>query len=466
MRYISLAFHKDSDLLKNAYEAKNNLLLLHTEKTIQEIPQQMLPKKERDQIRQLMHQEIIPAIGCTEPIAVSLCTAKATEVLGVSPNKIKVMLSANILKNAMGVGIPGTGMNGLPIAIALGALRGKSENGLEVLKELTLDEVERGKQFIAENRIEIGLKDDISEKLYIEVQCLAGNESATAIISGNHTSFIFIEKNGYILLKKQTEGENETEDNFKLSFSKIYQYATQSPLEELTFILKAAEMNKKASEASANGRFGHNVSKNLQGDKGLYVFGNNIHSKMVAATAGACDVRMAGAMVPVMSNSGSGNQGIAATMPVLTYAENTGCSEEQLVRALILSNLSMIYIKQHVGRLSALCGCVVASTGASCGITYLMGGGYEQVTYAAKNMIANITGMICDGAKPSCALKIASGVSTATLSAIMAMENEVVTAQEGIIDEEVEKTIRNLALIGTRGMTETDKIVLDILTHK
>ena len=187
---------------------------------------------------------------------------------------------------------------------------------------------------------------------------------------------------------------------------------------------------------------------------------------MVASTAGACDVRMAGALIPVMSNSGSGNQGIAATMPVLTYAEQMKSSEEELIRALILSNLMMIYIKQHIGRLSALCGCVVASTGASCGITYLMGGSYAQITFATKNMIANITGMICDGAKPSCALKIASGVSTASLSALMAIENEVVTSQEGIIDDDVDQTIRNLAIIGTEGMVETDKIVLEILTQK
>ena len=187
---------------------------------------------------------------------------------------------------------------------------------------------------------------------------------------------------------------------------------------------------------------------------------------MVASTAAACDVRMAGAPVAVMSNSGSGNQGIAATMPVLTYAEQMESTEEQLIRSLILSNLTMIYIKQHIGRLSALCGCVVASTGASCGITWLMGGNYDQVTYATKNMIANITGMICDGAKPSCALKIASGVSTATLSALMAMENEVVTSLEGIVDDDVDKTIRNLALIGNKGMRETDRIVMDILTHK
>jgi len=187
---------------------------------------------------------------------------------------------------------------------------------------------------------------------------------------------------------------------------------------------------------------------------------------MLSATAVACDARMDGALIPVMSNSGSGNQGVAATLPVITYAEEWGCSETDLIRALILSNLSVIYIKQHLGRLSALCGCVVAASGSSCGITYLMGGDYNRVTFAIKNMIANITGMICDGAKPSCALKIASGTSTAILSALMAMENEVVTSQEGIVDDDVDKTILNLALIGKQGMAETDKIVLDVMTHK
>jgi len=426
----------------------------------------MLPLQERRQIRSLMRQEIIPAIGCTEPIAVSLCTAKAAEILAEKPDKIDVFLSANVIKNAMGAGIPGTGMFGLPIAIALGALRGKSGNGLEVLKELTTDEVEKGKLFIDEKKVEVKLKDNISEKLYIEVHCHKGNNVSKVVISGNHTSFSYIEKNGEVLLDKKTTLSKEADETIQLSFSKIYEFAIESPLEELTFILNAAKMNKKAAEASRKGLYGHNVSKNIQGEKGLHIFGDNLHSRMVASTAGACDVRMAGTLVPVMSNSGSGNQGITTTLPVLTYAENMECSEEQLVRALILSNLSMIYIKQYIGRLSALCGCVVASTGASCGITYLMGGSYEQITYAAKNMIANITGMICDGAKPSCALKIASGVSTATLSALMAMEDEVVTSQEGIIDDDIDGTIKNMALIGTRGMVETDKIVLDILTHK
>lgn len=426
----------------------------------------MLADKERTEIKLLMQQEIIPAVGCTEPIAVSLCTARATEVLGEIPDKIDVHLSANIIKNAMGVGIPGTGMNGLPIAIALGALIGKSEKGLELLDNISHEDVERGKKFINDKIININLKDNISEKLYIEVHCINKENRSVATITGNHTFFSHIELNGKTLYKNDTDSKENLKNRPQLSFRKIYLYATESPIDELEFILDAARMNKRAAERSYNGQFGHNVSKNIKGETGQRIFGDNLHSRMVSSTAGACDVRMAGAMVPVMSNSGSGNQGIAATLPVLTFAENTGASDEQLIRALILSNLSMIYIKQHIGRLSALCGCVVASTGSSCGITYLMGGNYNQITFAAKNMIANITGMICDGAKPSCALKIASGVSTATLSALMAIEDGVASPLEGIIDQDIDQTIRNLTLIGNNGMSETDKVVLDIIINK
>ena len=430
----------------------------------------MLTLEERKDIRALMQREIIPAIGCTEPISVSLCVAKATEVLGKLPDRIEVYLSANVLKNAMGVGIPGTGMIGLPIAIALGALIGKSEYELEVLRDLMPDDVERGKKYISEDRIKIELKNDIEDKLYIEVICFLEGHSSRSIIRGTHTQFTHIEKDGEALLIKDTQAEEEecllgaSED--ALTFRRVYDFATKSPIEELSFILEAAKMNQEASQQSKKNSYGHNVAKSIISERGRAMFGNNLHSKMISSTAGACDARMDGALIPVMSNSGSGNQGVAATLPVLTYAEEVGSDEESLIRALIISHLSVIYIKQYMGRLSALCGCVMASTGSSCGITYLMGGKYKNVVYAAKNMIANITGMICDGAKPSCALKIASGVSTATLSALMAIEDKVVTSQEGIIDEDIDKTIRNLALIGKSGMLETDKIVLDIMTSK
>jgi L-cysteine desulfidase len=428
----------------------------------------MMTSSERQQIIALVKCEVIPAIGCTEPIAVALCVAKAAEILGKRPEKVSVLLSANILKNAMGVGIPGTGMIGLPIAVALGALIGKSEYQLEVLKDSNPAAVEEGKRFIDEKRIQISLKDDIEEKLYIEVCCEAGKDKATAIIAGGHTTFIYMARNEEVLLNKQTAatGTEEKENTLKLSLRKVYDFALTAPLDEIRFILETARLNKAAAERSFQGDYGHGLGKILRGSYEHKILGDSIFSHILSYTSGACDARMAGAMIPVMSNSGSGNQGISATLPVLVYAEENGKSEEELIRALMMSHLTVIYIKQSLGRLSALCGCVVAATGSSCGITWLMGGTYEQVAYAVQNMIANLTGMICDGAKPSCALKVTTGVSTAVLSAIMAMENRCVTSVEGIIDEDVDQSIRNLTKIGSRGMNETDKLVLEIMTSK
>lgn len=427
----------------------------------------MITETERKRIIDLIHQEVVPAIGCTEPIAVALCVAKATETLGTKPEKINVLLSANILKNAMGVGIPGTGMIGLPIAIALGALIGKSEYQLEVLKDSTPDVVEEGKRFIEEKRIHISLKENIEEKLYIEVCCEVGDDKATAVIAGGHTTFIYIERNGEVLFQKQYTASCEKEEEcLELTLRKVYDFALNTPLDEISFILETARLNKAAAERSFEGNYGHGLGKMLRGTYEHKVMGDSVFSHILSYTSGACDARMAGAMIPVMSNSGSGNQGISATLPVLVFAEENDKSEEELIRALMLSHLTVIYIKQSLGRLSALCGCVVAATGSSCGITWLMGGTYDQVAYAVQNMIANLTGMICDGAKPSCALKVTTGVSTAVLSAIMAMENRCVTSVEGIIDEDVDQSIRNLTKIGSKGMNETDKLVLEIMTGK
>ena len=427
----------------------------------------MITEMERKRIIDLIHQEVVPAIGCTEPIAVALCVAKATETLGTKPEKISVLLSANILKNAMGVGIPGTGMIGLPIAIALGALIGKSEYQLEVLKDSTPDVVEEGKRFIEEKRIHISLKENIEEKLYIEVCCEAGEDKAIAVIAGGHTTFIYIERNGEVQFQKQHTASCEKEEEcLELTLRKVYDFALNTPLDEISFILETARLNKAAAERSFEGNYGHGLGKMLRGTYEHKVMGDSVFSHILSYTSGACDARMAGAMIPVMSNSGSGNQGISATLPVLVFAEENDKSEEELIRALMLSHLTVIYIKQSLGRLSALCGCVVAATGSSCGITWLMGGTYDQVAYAVQNMIANLTGMICDGAKPSCALKVTTGVSTAVLSAIMAMENRCVTSVEGIIDEDVDQSIRNLTKIGSKGMNETDKLVLEIMTGK
>ena len=429
----------------------------------------MFDKHERDCIIGLIKREVVPAIGCTEPIAVALCVARATELLGGVPERIEARLSANILKNAMGVGIPGTGMVGLPIAIALGATIGRSEYQLEVLKDCTPEAAERGKEYIAGGAINISLKEGITEKLYIEIEVTgADGVNAMAIIAGGHTTFVY-ERAGAEVLKDEKFGTSaeECNDEPQLSLRKVYDFAMTAPLDEIRFILETRDLNKAAAEKSFAGRYGHQLGRVMRNSiSERKVLGDNTFSRIVSYTSAACDARMAGAMIPVMSNSGSGNQGITATMPVVVYAEDNGNSEEELIRALTLSHLTVIYIKQSLGRLSALCGCVVAASGSSCGITYLMGGSYEQISYAVKNMVGNLTGMLCDGAKPSCALKVTSGVSTAVFSAILAMENHTVSSVEGIVDEDVDLTIRNLTSIGREAMNETDRMVLDIMTHK
>lgn len=415
----------------------------------------------------LIKKEVVPAIGCTEPMAVALCTARATEDLGKRPSRISVLLSANMLKNAMGVGIPGTGMIGLPIAIALGALCGKSKYQLEVLRDLTPDILEEGKKYIAGDHIDIKLKENITEKLYIEVTCEADGEKATAIIAGGHTNFVYEEACGKVLLDKRAcLGGSADEEELQLTLRMVWDFATTAPLDDIRFILQTRDYNIRAAEESKKGNYGHCLGKTIDRPLSHGIFGKTIFSHIISETALACDARMGGAMIPVMSNSGSGNQGICATNPVAVYAEENENTEEELIRALTLSHLTAIYIKQSLGKLSALCGCVVASIGSSCGIVYLMGGDFTRVCHAVKNMIANLTGMICDGAKPSCSIKICSGVSSALLSALLSMEGEHVTAAEGIIDEDVDKSIHNLTSIGKEAMCSTDDMVLNIMTHK
>ena len=427
----------------------------------------MLSAEEKQSIIKLINRQVVPAIGCTEPIAVALCVAKAREVLGELPEHISLKLSANILKNAMGVGIPGTGMIGLPIAVALGALVGRPELQLEVLQDSNREAVEKGKQFIAEDRIDIKLEENDPDKLYIRVLCKAGGHESEAVIKSKHTNFVYLRRDNEIMLDKKTTCEEAAEEKeVELTLRKVYEFATETDVEDLRFILEAKRLNEAAAENGLRENYGHALGKTMCSPLGKGIMGDSIFSKILSVTSCACDARMSGAMVPVMSNSGSGNQGICTTMPVVVFAKENHNTEEELIRGLILSNLTAIYIKQYLGSLSALCGCVVASTGSSVGITYLMGGSYEQVCYAVKNMIANLTGMLCDGAKPSCALKLTTGVSTSVMSAMLAIQNRHVTSVEGIIDDDVDICIRNLTTIGRKGMDETDRYVLDIMTHK
>lgn len=418
----------------------------------------------RQQIRDLIQREVVVATGCTEPGAVALAVAKARETLGTMPDNTQLLLSKNVFKNALGVGIPGTGMVGLPIAVAIALTAGDSSRLLEVLT-VPSDVVNQAKIWLANNanNISIGLKERCEDKLYIECVCSKGNDRATAIISKRHTNFIYVARNNEVLLDEKTSScshDSSSCDEPELSESIVYEYATTAPIEELNFIRETVKLNTAAADEGLKGyglNTGRILMENAQGD---------IVHTVIARTVAASDARMDGCTLPVYSNSGSGNQGIACTLPVFEYGKAKQCSDEKVTRALILSHLTSIYIKRGIGRLSALCGIVNASIGVSSGITYLHGGNYDQICYAIKNMINTLAGMVCDGAKPSCALKMSTGLYSAFVSAELALHDKVVDACDGLSEKNIDFSIRNLGRLGHDGMDQTDDVVLDIMTHK
>ena len=429
------------------------------------------------ELLQLLRSEVIPAIGCTEPIAVALCTARAKELLGAEPDSITVHLSKNVYKNALAVGIPNTGMTGLPIAIALGATVGRSEYMLEVLRDATPEAVAYAKAYMLRVPATIKVDYEAPSLLYIHVEVSKEGQMAQATIMDEHTHFVTSPISNSPAASSPQDvqypiGGTPSNSPQDLNLRRVYDFAASVDTTELTFLLEGAQMNTAAAETSFADQYGHGLGRLLRANtltatpEMEKLFGNTLFTKIISYTCGACDARMSGAMVQVMSNSGSGNQGISCSIPVYLYAKENNCTEEQTLRALALSNLTVIYIKQSLGRLSALCGCVVAATGSAAGITYLMGGTYDEITYAIKNMIANISGMICDGAKPGCALKVTSGVATAIFSAYLAMQHSYADSTEGIVEDDIDRTIRNLTRIGHDGMKVTDDLILDIMTHK
>ena len=434
------------------------------------------------EIIELIHKEVKPALGCTEPIAVALAVAKAVEVLEErnaiidrlrADFRIEVEVSANILKNGMGVGIPGTGMVGLFIAATLGAVCGKSGYGLEVLHDLEEHSVARAKEIVSDRRVSIRLA-DTDKKLYIKADVLIeGNDGkehdGCAVIEDDHDNIVETWFDSRILSESHREAVSEEQRStldYHLTVKEIFDFAQEVAYDDIRFILESRSMNYALAQEGLTGKYGLRVGWAISKDANKEVFGTDFMSFAMSMTAAASDARMAGCTLPAMSNSGSGNQGITATMPIIAYSLAYKISDEQLARALVMSHLIAIHIKGYLGKLSALCGCVIASTGAASGLVYLRGGSYEQVCYSIKNMIGNITGMVCDGAKEGCAMKVASGVSSALQSAVLARENICISAEDGIIEEDIEKTIMNLGRIGSIGMQNTDNMILDIMVCK
>ena len=433
------------------------------------------------EIIELIRKEVKPALGCTEPIAVALAVAKSMEIISErcssrtegwrlsEPYDIRVEVSGNILKNGMGVGIPGTGMVGLHVAAALGAACGISDYGLEVLHDLNDEAVKRAKELTNEGSVTVALA-ETERKLYVKAEVTDScGHNASTVIADDHDNIIETSFCGETLTtanRQEIAGDGKSTTDYGLTVKEIVDFAATVAYEDISFILESRTLNLALAEEGLNGAYGLRVGQAISANANREVFGNDFLSYAMALTAAASDARMAGCTLAAMSNSGSGNQGITVTMPVIAYSIKYGTTDEQLARALVLSHLVAIHIKGYLGKLSALCGCVIASTGSACGLVYLRGGDYEQVCSAIKNMIGNITGMVCDGAKVGCAMKVASGVSCALQSAVLAREGMCISEHDGIIEKDIEKTIQNLGRIGSVGMQNTDNMILDIMVCK
>lgn len=422
----------------------------------------------KQQILDLLHQEVVPAIGCTEPIAVALTAAKAAETLGQKIERLDVAVSANLLKNGMGVMVPGTGQMGLGIAAAAGAVGGDSSLSLECLRNLNDEHLTLARDLLDRGLVNLHLPDN-DLLLYCKVTAYGSQGHASAELKDSHANICRVWKDDELVFAKGEQpvrAEGKTCDAWPLSISGIFDFATTTPIGELDFILDAATMNRQVAEEGLRTSYGLAVGKNMDAQIRKRILSDDMPAFAVKMTAAAADARMAGVKMPVMSNSGSGNQGITCTMPVVACAIRMEKDDETLARALIMSHLTAIHIKHHLGRLSAHCGAMVAATAAGCGIAFLMGGGEREMEMTVRNMVGNVAGMICDGAKSSCALKVASAVGAGIQAAMLAMDGSVVPGHEGIVSDDIETCVANLGRLGSSGMKETDRVILDIMLHK
>ncbi|WP_346353713.1 serine dehydratase subunit alpha family protein [Azotosporobacter soli] len=413
--------------------------------------------------------EVVPALGCTEPISLAFAAATAAKRLAKPVERIEAKVSANLMKNGMGVTVPGTGTTGLLIAAAVGALGGDPDGKLEVLKKLTAQQIAAGKKMIEEEKVVLTTA-DVDNILYSEAKVIHGKDWVRVCIADYHTQVILIEENGEVVyrLEQEVNGAKKAESYSMAGVraQDVFDFAVQAPLEMISFIGEAARLNDCLSKEGMSGQYGLHIGATLcrQIDKGLMADGLLTHILM--RTTAASDARMGGATLPAMTNSGSGNQGITATMPVLVVAEHLKASQETTLRALLLSHLMAIYIHSKLPKLSALCAVTTAAMGAAAGMAYLLKGDFETVSMAISSMIGDLAGMICDGASNSCAMKVSTSVAAAYKAVLMALEGMQVTGNEGIVADDVDDSIANLGELACRGMVETDDQILKIMLNK
>lgn len=414
-----------------------------------------------------VQQEAVPALGCTEPVSLALAAAVARQYLGALPDRIEAKVSPNLMKNGMGVTVPGTGTVGLTMAAAIGAIGGDPNGGLEVLKQITAEQVALAKQMINDHKIEVSIS-DTEHILYSEATLFNTDQQVKVRIAAHHTNVIYIEKNGELLFSKPCVAESENAENVfaNLNAKDIYDFSLNVELEKIRFIQQAAILNSALSQEGLNQDYGLHIGRTLQKQIGKGLISDDLLNRIVIETTAASDARMGGANLPAMSNSGSGNQGITATMPVVVVARHVAAGEEQLIRALFLSHLMAIYIHSKLPKLSALCAVTTAAMGSCAGVAWLLTGKFEAISMAISSMIGDISGIICDGAANSCAMKVSTSVSSSYKSILMALDDTQVTGNEGIVEHQIDRSINNLCAIASRSMQYTDRQVIEIMVSK
>ncbi|MEG5828328.1 serine dehydratase subunit alpha family protein [Enterobacter bugandensis] len=418
----------------------------------------------------VVQEEVKPALGCTEPVSLALACAIAAEQLPGDITKIEAWVSPNLMKNGLGVTVPGTGMVGLPIAAALGAIGGNAQAGLEVLKDVTADALARAKAILNAGLVQVKLQEPCDDILYSRACVYAGEASAMVTIAGGHTRVVEVVCHGetrFSLDERQAEVSNDPLAVLSnTTLSQILEFAEQVPFEAIRFILEAGQLNDALSREGLSGKWGLHIGTTLNKQRARGWMAQDLGSDIVIRTSAASDARMGGATLPAMSNSGSGNQGITATMPVVVVAEHVQADDERLARALMLSHLSAIYIHYQLPRLSALCAATTAGMGAAAGMAWLMGGSYQTIAMAIGSMIGDVSGMICDGASNSCAMKVSTSVTSAWKAVMMALDESGVTGYEGIVAHDVEQSISNLCALACRSMQATDRQIIEIMASK
>ncbi|QIM67473.1 hypothetical protein A4G16_08930 [Mannheimia granulomatis] len=418
-------------------------------------------------ILRAVNHEVVPALGCTEPISLALASAIARQYLGHLPERIEEKVSPNLMKNGMGVTVPGTATVGLPMAAAIGAIGGDPHGGLEVLKNITPAQVEQAKAMLSDDKVSVSIF-ETEHILYSEATLFYKTQRVCVRIAEHHTNVIYIEKNGQTILSKPCAVNNDdiTEIFTSLSAKDIFDFSMNIELEKIRFIEQAAQLNSALSKEGLRTDYGLHIGRTLQKQIGLGLISDDLLNRIVIETTSASDARMGGASLPAMSNSGSGNQGITATMPVVVVARHLNIDEEKRIRALFLSHLMAIYIHSKLPKLSALCAVTTAAMGSCAGVAWLLTGKFENISMAISSMIGDISGIICDGASNSCAMKVSTSVSSSYKSILMSMDNSQVTGNEGIVEHDIDRSINNLCSIASRSMQYTDKQVIEIMVNK